>query len=195
MKKILFLITFVSFLANAQMREKGNFEITPHLGFSDFYFSNESNESSGSLNSANYGILADYFFNNRWSIRSGLLYEPMGASDSSATFKLNYLNIPVNADWHFGSTRKWNLNFGLSPSFLMSAKLRGENIKENTNSFQLGLNLGIGYKLEVSEKFSVLFDYQLFSSFTDTFKNSDPVFSGITNVGSNFNIGGVFLIK
>ena len=196
MKKLLSLLIFLSFLSNAQIRDKGNIEVAPLVGFSDFYFSSDSDESySKSLNAANFGVVGDYFFSNRWSIRTGLLFEPMGASDSSATFKLNYLNVPVNANWHFGSTRKWNLNFGLSPSFLTSATWDGDDIKNEVNSFQFGLNFGIGYKLEVSEKFSILFDYQGFSSFTDVFKKTSDFNDGILNGGSNFNIGGVFLLN
>ena len=145
MKKILLsLITLASLsFANAQVKEKGTFEITPKIGISGFTESVD-NEYTKPNSGVAFGATADYYFNNRWSLRSGLVFNKMGGkySDSGNFYedKLNYLVIPINANWHFGSTRKWNLNFGLSPSFLIDAKyvengttynLTTEDIKPN----------------------------------------------------------------
>lgn len=104
--------------------------------------------------------------------------------------KLNYLTLPVNANWHFGSTRKWNLNFGPSIGFLMSAENNnGVDLKDITNSTQIGLNYGIGYKIEVNEKFSILVDFQGMTGLSEIDKSG--VF-GLKNAASSFNVGGVF---
>jgi Outer membrane protein beta-barrel domain len=107
--------------------------------------------------------------------------------------KLNYLSIPINANWHFGSTRKWNLNFGLSPSFLTKAT-ENETGREKEidskyiNSFQLGFTYGIGYKIEITKKFGILIDAQFFNGLTKALKYG--TFES-TNAGFSYNLGGV----
>ena len=200
MKKILLsLITIASIsMGNAQIKEKGTYEITPKIGVSNFSEYNEGESTEGIIGVA-FGATADYYLNNRWSLRSGLMYNTMGGeynmdligSNAKINFedKLNYLNIPINANWHFGSTRKWNLNFGLTPSFLLSAKVNDETIPDDIiEPFQLGLNFGIGYKIEVNKKLGILIDYQAFIGLTNIDKTN---YSNITNIGDAFSIGAV----
>lgn len=198
MKKILLpLIALISFAsANAQSKEKGTFEITPKIGYSSFSEYNDDGNNN-SNNGAEFGATADYYFNNRWSFRSGLVFDKMGGKYDYIggvwEDKLNYLSIPLNANWHFGSTRKWNLNFGFSPSFLLNAEINaaGNTMKITNNdikSFQLGLTFGIGYKIEVTQKFGILLDYQVFSGLTNINNASS---NNIRNSGGSFNVGGV----
>lgn len=199
MKKILLsLAALATFgFANAQSRDKGTIEITPKIGISGFSEQNEENYTD-SNSGVELGGTVDYYFNNRWSLRSGLIADKMGGKyrieqNILAEDQLNYLSIPVNANWHFGSTRKWNLNFGLSPSFLTSAKVKanGTSIKlpKNTiESFQLGFSYGIGYKIEFTEKFGLLIDAQFFNGLTNINKATDE---RILNGGYSFNLGGV----
>jgi hypothetical protein len=200
MKKILLsLITIASFsFANAQTKNKGTFEITPKIGYSIFNENNENNNTN-SISGVAFGATGDYYFNNRWSLRSGLSFDKMGGTYDAGggTFedKLNYLSIPLNANWHFGSTRKWNLNFGFSPSFLLNAEVSdnaGHSMEIPNSiieSFQLGFTYGIGYKIEVNEKFGILLDWQGFAGLTNINKANS---SDIKNSGSSFNVGGVF---
>nr|WP_315252229.1 porin family protein [uncultured Flavobacterium sp.] len=194
MKKILLsLITLISFtFTNAQSKEKGTFEITPKIGYSSFNEVNEG-DSTNSTTGVPFGATADYYLNNRWSLRSGLLFDKMGgeyiAEGKAYEDKLNYLTIPLNANWHFGSTRKWNLNFGFSPSFLVNAEVNGMKVPDNIiESFQLGFTYGIGYKIEVNEKFGILIDWQGFAGVTNINKITND---NISNSGSSFNVGGV----
>lgn len=194
MKKILLsLITLISCgLASAQSKEKGTIEITPKIGYSTFSENNEG-EATDFNSGVAFGVTGDYYFNNRWSLRSGLAFDKMGGEYVLDGYKLedklNYLSIPINANWHFGSTRKWNLNFGLSPSFLLSAKVNDEKLpSEAIESFQLGLTFGLGYKIEVNEKFGILIDYQYFGGLTNINKATND---NITNNGGGFNVGAV----
>jgi len=196
MKKIIFsIVTLVTFgFADAQINEKGTVEITPKIGVSDFneYFDNDFTKS---IYGVELGITGDYYFNPKWSLRTGLIADKMGGKyfDSDNYLyvdKLNYLSIPINANWHFGYNRLWNLNFGLSPSFLINAKINGIEIPDNDiEPFQLGINLGIGFKIEFTKKFSLLVDSQFFGGLTDTNKTSS---TEITNTGVSYNLGGVF---
>lgn len=198
MKKILLsLFALASFgLANAQIKEKGTVEITPKIGvssFAEFSKTDNSDYNSG----VELGATVDYYFNNRWSLRSGLIADKMGSKiqDGGDFYEdeLNYLSIPINANWHFGSTRKWNLNFGLSPSFLTSAEFIANGTKMTIpksaiESFQLGLTYGIGYKIGINDKFGILIDAQFFSGLTNINKATQEK---ISNNGYSFNVGGV----
>ena len=74
MKKVLlFAIAILAFsFANAQVREKGTIELLPQIGYSSANYYGEENLNNSSLSSVTFGVGADYFFNNRWSLRSGL---------------------------------------------------------------------------------------------------------------------------
>lgn len=175
--------------SNAQLREKGAIELTPQIGYASAnYYGNDVESGNGTLSSVTFGVSGDYFFNDRWSLRSGLFSQTMGTTVLGLQEELNYITIPVNANWHFGSTRKWNLNFGPSFGILTSAETDGVDIKEAVNGTQLGLNIGIGYKIEVSEKFSILVDYQSLSGLNNVAK--DAAFTFKNSFGS-FNVGGV----
>jgi long-subunit fatty acid transport protein len=192
-KTLLSLIAIVSFgLANAQIKEKGTFEITPKIGSSSFSENNEG-KSTDSNAGVQISVTGDYYFNNRWSLRSGFVFDKMGGKYTVSPYlyedKLNYMSIPLNANWHFGSTRKWNLNFGLSPSFLLDAKVNDIEIPStDVESFQLGFTYGIGYKIEITKKFGLLIDGQFFDGLTNINKTSN---NRITNSGFSFNLGGV----
>jgi long-subunit fatty acid transport protein len=197
MKKLLLFVALTAFgFANAQIKEKGIIEITPKIGASSF--TEYTDRDTGKYNSGvEFGATVDYYFNNRWSLRSGLISNKMGTRNYDAgdvyEDKLNYLSIPINANWHFGSTRKWNLNFGLSPSFLTSAKFVNNGTimdipKSAIESFQLGFTYGIGYKIEINKKFGILIESQWFNGLTNINKvNQERIING----GYSFNLGGV----
>ena len=208
MKRILILSAlFLSSYGFSQTREKGTIEVAPIVGYASSVFYDSSYLENTSITSVNFGVNGDYFFNNRWSLRSGLLYQTMGSErdfDSISVgpgyfdpafadyykIELNYLTLPLTANWHFGSTRKWNLNFGPSIGFLLSGKdSLGNTSLNGLNTVQIGLNFGIGYKIEVSEKFSILIDHQEMLGLSNITKGS---YSDIKNIYGSFNVGGVF---
>ncbi|OUS15774.1 hypothetical protein A9Q93_06400 [Nonlabens dokdonensis] len=176
-------------ISNAQEREKGVFEIAPYVGFNSSNFNGDEVEGLDNRTGVAFGVHADYYFNDRWSLRSGINYLPMGADGIDGELELNYIAIPLNANWHFGSTRKWNLNFGFSPSFLTNAEFEGIEVTDGIESFQISLSYGIGYKLFINENFSLLFEAQNDLGITDFLEVNEV---SRTNYGGSFNIGGVF---
>ena len=158
----------------SQMKEKGNLEISPTIGvLSANYYGKDVGIFNQPIVNATYGLNVDYFFNDRWSLRSGLEFQSMGSKIKEDIFrgrefeeKLNYINIPIHANWHFGSTRKWYLNFGPSISFLTYAESNGIEITEALNKAQLGLGFGIGYKFFINEKISIGIDHQEYLGFS-----------------------------
>ena len=189
MKKIILAVAIAFGLttAQAQQREKGTVEITPHVGFTISDVSGSDASDNGALSSLNIGVGADYYFNDRWSIRSGLNYEAMGSDIDDTILGVSYLTIPINANWHFGKTRKWNLNFGPSIGFLTFAESGDVDVKDDFNNVQLGLNVGIGYKFKLTEKLGLLVDYQTMAGLNDAAKDLN-----IKNNYGSLNVGLVF---
>ncbi|WP_420580909.1 porin family protein [Reichenbachiella sp.] len=191
MKKGLFLLcAILAFNSHSysQVHDSGDLEIIPNIGYTSSYLNGENVSSSDRRGTVRGGIIGDYYFNDRWSIRTGLSYMSLGAKDSFEELKINYINIPINANWHFGKTRRWNLNFGLTPGFLIGANLDSQDVKESFESMQLGITYGIGYKIGVSENFSFLIDWQGLVGITKILKTDDPSWY---NAAGSFNLGGV----
>lgn len=184
---------FVCTHLNAQVRDMGQIELAPYLGSMTSYLDGDEVGNLNDRTSFNFGLRGDYYFNDRWSLRSGLNFDSMGMkTNTSEELQLDYMHIPINANWHFGSTRKWNLNFGITPGILLKADFNGENLNDMIKSFQLGFSYGIGYKLEITQKFSLLFDAQFLIGLTNILKNEDNLTN--TNAGTSINIGGVFAL-
>jgi len=187
---ILSIILLSSAIAFSQERSKGSIEIVPNIGYTESSVIGNNSPQTNERLSYQIGIIGDYYFNGRWSFRSGLSKYNMGAESFGSDLNLSYLNIPLNANWHFGKTRKWNLNFGVSSGFLMSADIDGRNVKSDYNSFQFGLYFGVGYKIKITENIRILLDVQTLLGFTQILKSSYPVW---WNIGGGYNIGWVFL--
>lgn len=201
MKKIFycFLISF-PFLGMSQIREKGDIEFAPIIGYSASYHLHSVVLSAPPISGFQFGLYGDYFLNDRWSIRSGLLYQHMGTekiyfaffnSDYSET--TNYITLPMTMNLHFGSTRKWYLNYGVSIGTLIGAKADYYDgsgyvdIKDIAYTFQVGINGGIGYKFEISPKFSIAIENANMWGLTKTTKEKKG-----NNFYMSFNVGGIF---
>jgi len=201
MRKIFYCWLFLfPFLGISQIREKGDIELTPIVGYSASYHIHSTLLGALPISGVQFGVYGDYFLNDRWSVRSGLLYQKMGAEkidlviiSNDYSEKTNYITLPLTMNLHFGSTRKWYINYGVSVGALTSAKAdyydgNGYvNIKDVANSFQFGVNVGIGYKFEVSEKFSIAIDNSNMLGLTKTTKEKKG-----NNYYISFNVGGVF---
>lgn len=194
MKKIICLSLLLLGAIGFAQNEKGTFELTPIIGFASSNYNSNPKNSNDPISSVNLGTYADYYFNNRWSIRSGMLFQTMGSEYRNGNFvteKLNYVTIPINANWHFGKARNWNLNFGFSVGFLTSATSNGQDIKSFVNTNQFGLSYGIGYTFKLTERFGLLIDFQGMGGLTEVAKNRTRNQVAFTNVHSAFNVGGV----
>lgn len=63
----------------------------------------------------------------------------MGATIPDSELQLDYLNIPINPNFHFASARKWNLNFIVTLGFLRKGAVDGEDVKDFYKSLELAL--------------------------------------------------------
>ncbi|WP_298148662.1 outer membrane beta-barrel protein [Flavobacterium sp.] len=192
-----FTWTFFALLSlnfiHGQIREAGTFEVVPVLGYSWANYYGNDGDPFGNINSINVGAHADYYFDDRWSLRSGIFYQTMGATVDAFKDKHSFLTIPLNMNWHFGGNRGWNLNFGPNFGYLVNTEstFNGQELldSEPVRKVQAGISLGIGYKFAVSDNISVLIDYQEQLAITKVFKTSEI---DLFNSFSSINVGAVF---
>lgn len=208
-KRFLSILAVGMSLATFGQNSKGDIE----LGFSSgVNFSLVGNNVGNSNSSTGFNISAsaDYFFSNRWSLKSKLIYDKKGWDDGfvedtsldpslqgsyKTDFNLNYLTIPVLASWHFGKKRNWYLHFGPYAGILLNAKeTTGDNKLTNVfNTFDIGASLGIGVKIPLSEKLKLSLEYDEQAGFKEIFKENSG--STITNSRSSINVGVNFMLK
>lgn len=199
-KKIITVTLLIAFSVIGFAQKKGDVEFGINLGL------NSSNVTSEYLSSdtgtgVNLGFAADYFFSDSWSLKGKIIYDQKGwdngyfddgINEFRTNYNLNYLTIPVMANWHFGKKKNWNLNFGPYAGFLLSAEetAYNTNVKEFFNTNDFGLNIGIGVKFPLSNKLKLNIEYEAQSGFSDVFKdnNNKRIIGtrGALNVGLNF---------
>jgi hypothetical protein len=146
----------------------------------------------------------EYYFSDRWSFKGKLIFDQKGWSNSYAyageengvaiypnvNFNLNYLTVPLMANWHFGKTRSWYLHFGPYIGFLLSDKDVPDNvvIKPTYNTIDVGLDLGIGVKFPVSKTFNLFLEADGQGGFINIFKGTNDG-SSVQNDRSSLNFG------
>ncbi|PSG90678.1 porin family protein [Aurantibacter aestuarii] len=165
MKKLLlplFILCFI--ITNAQ---DSKFEIGPEIGvnFSNYAFSDDDYENE-SLTRISVGAIAKINFSEHWSLKGKLRYDGKGskAKDGSFEEKLNYITLPVMAEWNFGNGNlKGYLNFGLYVGFLTSATTEFENgeelnIEDAVKSTDFGGAYAIGMMYKLKENMNLIFE-------------------------------------
>ncbi len=203
MKKTLLVALLASFAANAQVREKGEIEVSPFIGISSANYFGDVGMMNEAVINPYFGANLDFYLNNRWSLKTGIEYQTMGSQGESYGFygfesfeeKLNFISLPIHANYHFSKNRRWYLNFGPTINFLTEATSNGIDMKEGITPVQLGLGLGIGYKIYVNERFSIGIDHQEYIGFTNNLKssyNNNNFFIG--NIFGSFNVKAIFKI-
>jgi len=208
MKKIIITLFILQGICSAvQAQSKNDVEFGANIGYNIAGVSQPgANYTSAYTSGFNLGASADYYFSERWSIKAKLTYDQKGYADGigfggtgvnfdSFNFKLNYLTVPVMANWHFGRTRNWYLNFGPYAGFLLSAQETSTNtdVKSAFNSTDFGLALGIGIKFPISDNAKLFIEDDAQAGLVNIFKGNSG--SSLQNSRSSLNIGVNFFVK
>ena len=205
MKKLFISLLFVfGILSTSHAQGKGKIELGFGLGYSTYTVTSSNIQASSGIG-INFAGSAEYYFSDRWGIKTKLVYDQKGWNDGfirlnpddfsyTTDYKLNYLTVPVLGNWHFGKKRNWYLNFGPYLGFLLNAKetTLGTDVKDAFNGTDFGLALGIGVKIPVSNNLKVLIEYDGQSGMTNIFKTSNTT---VRNSRSSFNIGLNYTLK
>mgnify|MGYP001605954701 CR=1 FL=1 len=182
-------------VAFAQQKESTHFGI--NVGVNSAY-ATSTDTKADALMAFNAGIYVEKYFSDSWSLKTKIVYDQAGWSGgyinngnyiTSTDYHLSYLAIPVLANWHFGHTGNWYLNFGPYVSFLLSAEETATHvaIKKYFSSTDAGLDLCIGVKFPVSERAKFFIEFNGQGGVTDI--NPDDIKPSIRNTISSFNVG------
>lgn len=203
MKKIFMaafvLIAYCQF-ANAQNYSHNEFSVG--LGLNGSYVSDIDNNHTDAKLGFNAGVALDHYFSRSWSIKVGASYQQKGWGNGFISFddgseidnvdyKLSYLTVPVLANWHFGRTKNWYLNFGPYVGFLLNSSessntLTSAETKNFFNNTDGGLAVGIGVKIPLNDQTRFYIEYGEQAGVANVFRNSE---SSVQNATSSLNIG------
>ena len=184
----------LGFCSVAFSQTKGTTEFGVSVGL------NGATVTSGNLNAdtrtaLNAGVGAEYYFSESWGIKAKLLYDQKGWANgfygsTTTNYNLDYITVPVLANWHFGHTKNWYLNFGPYVSFLTSAKtaVNSIDVKSAFNSTDAGLDFGIGVKIPVADKTKFFIEYNGQGGVANMASSGTTIRNSVwaLNIGINF---------
>ncbi len=200
---------------NLPMADKGTFEIGFNIGLnlatvttpqSTYYYNSFQNNYTYKVG-MNLGVSAEYYFSEKWSIKTKLIFDPKGwgndyiqgqnGNDITTTVRMNYITIPLLADFHFGRKKNWYLHFGPYVGILLNASETALNtdIKPYLTTTDFGLALGIGVKIPLTDKLKLFIEDDGQAGLVNIL-NSNPNNSGTaTNTRSALNVGILLSVK
>lgn len=145
---------FATVSASAQTPETGSLMVRPMAGVSISNFGTKVTVGSSTQEAVNKwgftgGAELGYQALSWLQPSVGLLYSQQGSKIETTgmkdcSVKTDYLAIPVLANFYVADGLA--LKAGLQPCFLLSAKTDGIDIKDNCNSFQLQIPIGVSYE-------------------------------------------------
>ncbi|WP_111308321.1 porin family protein [Confluentibacter sediminis] len=160
MKKILLLavVTVLGFTnVNAQ---KIKFGAKGGLNFASV--SGDNVEGTDIVTSFNFGVLSEIIISKKFSFQPELMYSGQGFGSNENTIPLtalSYLNIPLMGKYYL--TKGLSVEAGPQIGFLLSAKNNKTDVKDSFNTFDFGVNFGLGYKLNNGLNFGARYNLGL----------------------------------
>ncbi|MFD2518998.1 porin family protein [Salinimicrobium flavum] len=167
MKKLLLVLLVVAFsgVANAQDLSFG-----AKAGVNFATLTGDDVEDIDSRTAFHLGLVAEFLLSERFAIQPEVLYSAQGAEDSEATWKLDYVSIPVMAK--FFVTEGLSLEAGPYVAFNVVSEVEMDGItvdlEEETESTDFGAALGLGYQLPMGVFFQGRYAMGLTDIATDT---------------------------
>ncbi|MES2377351.1 MAG: porin family protein [Bacteroidota bacterium] len=201
MKKILTTLVIMLGVYSLAQAQNGKTEFGVGIGYNSSYVSaGNSYQNTDAIGGFNVAVSVDHYFSDAWSVKIKPTYDQKGWANGfldlgtkqidNVDFKLTYITVPITANWHFGRTRNWYLDFGPYVGFLTSAteSYTGSDMKSSFSSTDGGLALGIGVKIPVSDKLKLYFEYDGQGGVVNVFQSGSTVLNtrGAINVGINF---------
>jgi len=206
MKKIILLcVAFVACCTLTNAQSKGNVEFGFNGGLNTSFIA-DSQWSSDYRTGFNAGASADFYFSKDWSLKVKAIYDRKGWNNDviegdrgilyKTNYNLDYITVPVMANFHFGYTRNWYVNFGPYVGFLLNAEDTRfkTDVKSDFNTTDFGLAAGLGVKIPVSNYAKIYLEYDLQSGFTDIFKENINYGNSTVNFRNSFNVGINFML-
>ncbi len=147
-----------------------------------------------------FGLVGEFILSNQLSIAPEINYAGEGDvyeyGELELTVSTSYIQVPVMVKYYINNN--FNFNFGPQVGFLLSAdgeteltidgtsSTISEDIKDNFNSTEFGLNIGAGYKFENG----MFLDFRYYAGLSDLLKDSTD--GNLKSKGLKLGIGYFF---
>lgn len=146
MKKFLLMaaVLMTTMAASAQ-NAVGTFTIAPTVGINFSNVSGDVDDNKMKVGAA-FGAVAEYGLLEKLGLSAGVLYSMQGYKEEKSSVKLNYLNVPILANYYV--IKGLAVKAGLQPAFLLSAKNEDYDIKDHCKTFELSIPVGASYEFK-----------------------------------------------
>ena len=154
MKKMMMIaaVALVAMTASAQntLRDNGTFTLQPKVGLALGHFSGDYTKYPGQEDPkmrAGFiaGVEGEYYINDWFSAAAGVSYAQQGWKGDNVTVKLDYLNIPLTANFYVAPGLA--LKTGAQLGFPMSAKNNDTDVKDDVEKLNVSIPIGISYEI------------------------------------------------
>ncbi len=179
MKKYVFITLVLAFVFSSSNAQDLTFGAKAGANFATLGGDFDNAETRTSIH---LGGVLEVSISDVFSVQPEILYSSQGAGsdlDDDDVLKLDYINIPILAKYYVVD----NLSIEAGPQigFLLSAEVEEggdtEDIKDITKSTDIGLNFGLGYKLDSGLNFGAR--YYFGSDINDIEEDSDKITNSV----------------
>ena len=146
------VMAIVAMTASAQntLRDNGAFTLQPKVGLGLGSFSGEYVKVAGESDPKTrvgflVGVEGEYYINSWFSAALGLNYAQQGWKVDDVAAKLDYLNVPLTADFYVAPGLA--LKTGVQLGFLMNAKSGDTDTKDLCNKTNFSIPIGVSYEI------------------------------------------------
>jgi hypothetical protein len=142
MKKLILFGAFA--LALVMTTSAQTFKLGAKAGANFASLNGDGADGFDGITNVHFGAVAEIGISDKFAFQPELLYSAQGASLSDVDLNLNYLTVPLMAK--FKVSDAFSIEAGPQVGFLVKDEILGEDV--DADSFDYGLNLGVGYTLE-----------------------------------------------
>lgn len=157
MKKILTVAAFAVLGFTNMQAQEVNFGLKG--GFNLANLTGDNSKDLDVVTSFNFGAMAEIPLSEKFSFQPEILFSGQGTSVNDDILDLKYLNVPLMGKYYL--TKGFSLEAGPQVGFLLSAKALGNDVKDSVRPIDLGLNVGLGYKLDNGLNFGARYNFGL----------------------------------
>ncbi|MHA6280910.1 porin family protein [Salinimicrobium sp. CAU 1759] len=142
MKKLLFVVVLL--FSGAMTAQTLNFGAKAGVNFATL--SGDDVDDADSRTGFHLGLIGEIMLTDRFAVQPEVLYSAQGAEGDGATWKLDYVAVPVMAKYFV--TNGLSLEAGPQFSFNTTSEVEGEGetVDIDAESMDIGLGLGLGYQ-------------------------------------------------
>lgn len=162
MKKILVIVALTSLFMATKVNAQ-EFKYGAKAGVNLATFNGKDVDDVKMLTSFNIGLVGEYAFSDKMAIQPELLFSAQGAkfegNIDNVKVKLNYLSLPIMFKYYVAEGL--SIQAGPQISYLLSAKVGDEDVKDDAKKIDFALGLGAGYRLDNNIFFDARYTYGL----------------------------------